>query len=778
MPPVVYSKHTTEEDMRAKYIDPHLREWDEKDLVDRGHSYKPGEIKPEWGSKKFHRVKVRDFPDYTLRLDKDFVVAVIEAKSNFLHYEDGMQQGERYAKDLECQFAYSTNGKAINKEMGTGIKEWDNIKKQYNTRADFPTIEELKERLREDKRYKEKFDLLLKPLVTPVGVNLRYYQKNAVNIAIERINQGEKKILLNLATATGKTKIAYQIARKLWTYYELKDRTKPKILFITDRDRLLTQAYDGEFKPFGEARHRIKGKKETAFDIYFTLYQALDVEKDVGEEKETELYKLYPPDYFQYIIIDECHRGASTQGGSWRGILDYFKDAVNIGMTATPKRDADSKDTYDYFGEPAYVYSRKKAVADGFCAPNFLEQIQLKIDETGYIPEPGELDRKYKKPLEQRVYTAGDFDRVLTHRGRQKKVAEYIIKFLNTPPNTKYDKTILFCRDQQHALEMREWLVNLSGLGNEYCKRITQKEADRKAELANFCNPKEKFPVIAVTSKLMTTGIDAPTCKAIVLDTIINSETELKQIEGRGARVQIDFGKYYFTIIDFRDSTARFDDPDWDGEPLPKHRPKKSKSGKREPTEPKERLVVDGEEVEIMGRSVKVYDPSQPSGHRWLELSEYVGNSVRKLSGDLEKEFRDVWCNMENRKKLVNDLKQRGISIEQIRKDKQLFQADMFDILMNIAYNKRIRSRNNRKFIVKKDKSFFLKYPEKAREVLDVLLEHYAEYGYQELEDRKVLALDKFDKFDGPVNIVENIFGGGDKFDKAVHELVLKIYEK
>ena len=299
MPPVVYSKNTTEEDMRAKYIDPHLREWDEKDLVDRGHSYKPGEIKPEWGSKKFHRVKVRDFPDYTLRLDKDFVVAVIEAKSNFLHYEDGMQQGERYAKDLECQFAYSTNGKAINKEMGTGIKEWDNIKKQYNTRADFPTIEELKERLREDKRYKEKFDLLLKPLVTPVGVDLRYYQKNAVNIAIEKINQGEKKILLNLATATGKTKIAYQIAKKLWTYYKLEDGTRPKILFLTDRDRLLMQAYDGEFKPFEEARHRIKGKKETAFDIYFTLYQALDVEKDVGEEKESELYKLYPPDYFQ-----------------------------------------------------------------------------------------------------------------------------------------------------------------------------------------------------------------------------------------------------------------------------------------------------------------------------------------------------------------------------------------------------------------------------------------------------------------------------------------------
>jgi len=532
--PVKYSKKKTEEDMRARYIDPILHgsegaNWP-FELVDREHPYNPGELEPEWGTGNTNRSKDLKKPDYVLRLADDYPVAVIEAKSLYLHFDDGMQQAEDYADDLGCNFAFATNGKAIDKENGKGIKEYDYIRQQYNERGDFPTIQELKTRLQNDKRFKEKFELLLEPLEKPANKPpLRYYQRTAINIAIEKINQGKKKLLLNLATGTGKTKIAFQIARKLWRYYEDENGNRPKILFITDRDRLLKQAINNDFEPFGKARHRIIGKKETAYDMYFTLYQSLDVDKEgEGEEKnkqELELYKLYPSNFFKYIIIDECHRGASSQGGKWRDILDYFKDAVHIGMTATPKRDADSKDTYDYFGEPTYVYSRKQGVEDGFLAPHFLEQIHLDIDQTGYTPYPGEKDRNGKL-LEQRTYTIEDFDRILTHKGRQKQVAKYLIKFLNTKPNTKYDKMILFCRDQKHASEMRDLLVNESGEGNNYCRRITSNEGEEgKKQLDKFCDPKEKFPVIAVTSKLMTTGVDAQTCKVIVLDTFVSFTT-------------------------------------------------------------------------------------------------------------------------------------------------------------------------------------------------------------------------------------------------------------
>jgi len=775
--------------MRARYIDPILHgpndaNWSH-DLVDREHPYNPGELQPEWGTGNTKRSENLKKPDYVLRLNDDYPVAVIEAKTLYLHFDDGMQQGEDYAKDLGCKFAYATNGKAINKENGTGIKEYDFLKKQYSERGNFPTIEELKTRLQNDKQFKEKFDLLLEPFEKPINKPpLRYYQRTAINAAIERINQGQKKLLLNLATGTGKTKIAFQIARKVWRYYKDENGNSPKILFITDRDRLLKQAMNNDFEPFGKARHRIIGKKETAYDMYFTLYQSLDVNKEGEDEEknkqEAELYKLYDPNFFKYIIIDECHRGASTQGGKWRDILDHFKNAVHIGMTATPKRDADSKDTYDYFEEPAYVYSRRQGVEDGFLAPYFLEQIRLDIDETGYIPEPGERSNRTGKLLEQRTYTIEDFDRNLTHKERQKKVAEYIIKFLNTTPNTKFDKTILFCRDQKHASEMRDLLVNESGEGNEYCRRITSNEGEEgKKQLDKFCDPKEKFPVITTTSKLMTTGIDAQTCKVIVLDTFVNSQTELKQIIGRGVRIyeSESLKKFYFTIIDFRGSTSEFDDPEWDGEPVPKHYPKKSERKKREPTEPTQRFEVDGEPVEISGKTVKVGDLSQPSGHQLIEITQYIGKAVRTLSGNLSDEFRQIWIDIEKRKKLVSDLKDRGITIDKIREVTKYSQADIFDILNNLGFNQHIKSRHQRAYKVRKDKPFFAIYPEKAREVLHVLLDHYAEYGYQELEGRGVLQLDTFEKFNGPINIVNNIFNGSDNYDKAVHKLVQKIYE-
>ena len=782
-----YSTKLTEADMRGRLIDPVLDGkygvWP-SELIDREHPYDLGELIPEWGTGKTKRNEPKKKPDYVLRFSDDYPIAIIEAKSSYLHYDEGIQQAIDYAKDLKCKFAFATNGKAIDKQNNMGIKEYDLLSGQFSDRGNFPTIDELKSRLLKanDEKFKEKFSYLVAPLEKPSNKPpLRYYQKGAINTAIEAINQGKKKILLNLATGTGKTKIAYQISRKLWDYYEV-DGNKPKILFITDRSSLLTQAMTGDFEPFKGKMHRLIGKKETAYDIYFTLYQSLDVDKDDPDDveaKEAELYKQYDKNFFNYIIIDECHRGASTQGGKWRDILDYFKNAVHIGMTATPKRDADSEDTYSYFGEPIYVYSAKKGVEDGFLAPHFLEQIHLTIDRDDYIPEPGKKSRDGKL-LENRTYTIEDFDRTITYSERQKKVAQTILDFLNSPPNSKMDKTIVFCRDQKHASEMRDWLVNLSKEGTNYCVRITSNEGDKgKAELGKFCDPKEKYPVIAVTSKLMTTGVDAQTCKLIVLDTFVNSQTELKQIVGRGIRVYDteSIKKYYFTIMDFRGSTAKFSDPEWDGEPVPQKYPKRS-SKKSEPTEPVQRLIVDDKPVEIYRKTVKVFDSSEPTGHQILEYTEYAGKMVRKLTKDMIDELRHLWTNLEERKKFVQNLSDKGISVEKIRELTNFYQADPFDILSNLAYKKPIKSRDQRAYLVRQDKSFFDKYPERARKVLDLLLEHYAEYGYQELEERTVLQLDKFEKFDGPTNILTSIFKNPKEYDKAVQELIIKIYEK
>jgi type I restriction enzyme R subunit len=786
---VNYSKKPTEADMRSRYIDPILDgkdgSWDPQ-LVDREHTYDAGQLVPEFDTGETKRKDPIKKPDYILKLSDDYNIAIIEAKSSFKNYDEGIQQAIDYAEDLHCKFAYATNGKAINKEKNTGIKEYDFITKQYSERGNFPTLEELKSRLLavNDVDFANNFGNLIAPLERPPNKPpLRYYQRSAINTTIEAINQGRKKILLNLATGTGKTKIAYQISRKLWQYYKDENGNSPKILFIADRSALLTQAMTGEFEPFKGKMHRLIGKKETAFDIYFTLYQSLDVEKEDNDSEsstETELYKLYDRDFFNYVIIDECHRGASTQGGKWRDILDYFKDSVHIGMTATPKRDADSQDTYSYFGKPIYIYSAKQGVEDGFLAPHFLEEIHLKIDGEGYMPEPNEKSRS-NKPLERRRYTVEEYDSVITIIERQKKVAKTILDFLNKPPNTKYDKTILFCRDQKHASEMRDILVNMSKEGKDYCVRITSNEGEiGKSQLDKFCNPKDKFPVIAVTSKLMTTGVDAQTCKLIVLDTFVKSQTELKQIVGRGTRVyeSKSIKKYYFTIMDFRGSTAQFRDPGWDGEPVPKKYPKPSRGKKRESKEPTERIIVDGKPVEISGRTVKVYDPSQPSGHQFLGYKEYIGKTVRELSGEMIEDFKNLWINLEDHKKLVKKLEERRITPDRIRELTNLYEADIFDILVNLAYEKPIKSRHQRAYLVMKDKPFFAKYPEKAREVLTILLDHYAEYGYEELEDRSVLELTKFKKFNGTRNILTNIFSNPKEYDKAVQDLIVNIYEK
>ena len=789
MAPTEYSDKRTEEDMRAQYINPALYhdpdgpQWS-FDLTDHEHPYNNGPIIPDGrGGKR----GTTDKPDYVLRANNDLRLAVIEAKSMFKTFKDGMGQAMGYAEDLDCYFAYSTNGKAIDKEKKQGIYEYDFTTGQYSERGDFPSLEELLKRDPRTKLEKSKLELFLKPLSTESStfgkpLKLRYYQANAVNRAFSAILDGKKKMLLALATGTGKTQIAFQIARKFWNNTDEKGN-HPKILFLTDRTRLLDQAMTGDFEPFGDAIHRLQTKKRTEFEMYFTLYQSLGVGKDETTEEETQLYKLYPKDFFQMVIIDECHRGASTEGGEWREILKYFDDAIHIGMTATPKIEKENKDTFDFFGEPVYTYSKNKATKDGFLAATKLVRIIPSIDVEGYTPEPGTLDRD-GEPVEERTYTVEEFDKKIRIPARQEEVAKAILDFLNTPPYEKNDKTIVFCTDQQHAQEMTELLVNFSGEGTKYCKRITSNEKNRVADLDKFCSVKEKYPVIAVTSELMSTGVNAPSCKLIVLDKFVDSMIQLKQIDGRGTRVHEETTKFWYTVLDFRGSTEQYSDPMWDGEPIvspkgpgaggPTIKPPKPTG---DPNEPVKRITVDGIDVEIVGRIFTFYDPNAPNGKRIVKLQEVAGRLVRQFESNASGEkLRESWCDPEKRQKFVKELERNGISIQEIRQDSNLYQTDIFDILMNYAYNYHAVTRRQRVEHVKKNKTFFQKYSETAREVLRILLEHYAEVGYQELDDNEFLQLEKFAKFDGPANIVNQIFEGN--FDQAKKEVLQLIYEK
>lgn len=781
----------TEADTCMRYIDPILKEagW-EPEFIRREYKITNGRIIPEGRKGK------RNDPlkaDYILQVAPNFKVAVIEAKSIYKEPADGLQQALRYAEMLKLRFAYATNGK--------GIIEYDFIKKHQQTVEKIPTPKELLDRLNEELKLDEaQMEQLLAPFnqqaTDPTGalIDPRYYQEIAINATTTAIMHGKKRVLLTMATGTGKTFVAFQIAYRLWN----SQKPRPKILFLVDRDILLDQAKEKAFTGFGTARHRIQRKVNLAYDMYFALYQALDVDKEEGE-----LYRLYPSDFFDYVIIDECHRGVSTEDGNWRNILEHFSPAVHIGMTATPKHEEENKDTYDYFGSPVYTYSLKQGIEDGFLAPYMIHQIRLEIDKKGYIPEPGERDLEGKL-LEQKTYTMSEFDRILKVDSRRETVASHLTEFLEKN-NRKFDKTIMFCQSSEHALAMTELLRNYSGEDYEYAVRIVSDEGDvGKGYLDKFQTPNEDFPVIAVTSKLMSTGVDVPTCRIIVLDKIINSMTEFKQIIGRGSRVFEPKDKMWFSIIDYRNATRLFKDDDWDGpaeeiteeeqtqitkekdeflrkkaeekrlrdlENPPKDKPKRE-------VKPIEIFHVQGREVKIMGESVLIFDQSI-NGNRLISYQDYTGEQVRRLVNDEETKLHYIWTHPEDRKKFVKELEKFGVTFEHLREITKFHNIDAFDLLLHFAFKSNLKTRIQRVDGVRK-KAFLEKYPEKAREVLDLILDNYAESGYHELEpdDPQVLKLDKFEKFGGDYAIINEIFGGGDKYRNAITEMIQVIYAR
>ena len=768
-----------------RFIDPKLKDsgWKLEKIIREYHIDK-GRIIPNGRTGKR---KDPNKADYILKLGFDFKIAVIEAKAWDKPHDEGMQQALIYADKLNLQFAYATNGQKI--------EEYDVTTKQQRTIDRFPTPEELQKRYNEHMNFDEKqMNVLLEPLdrssKDPGGSPMepRYYQEIAINAALTSIFAGKKRVLLNLATGTGKTFIAYQIAQKLWN----KDKPHPKILFLADRTILLDQAKSNAFANFGEARHKIQRGVQTAFGMYFALYQALDVGK-----KNEELYKQYHSDYFDYVIIDECHRGSSNESGNWRKILDYFSNAIHIGMTATPKHNDESKDTYDYFGTSVYTYSLKQGIEDGFLAPYMIHRVNLGIDVQGYKPKQGERDLD-GKILEDKLYTYKDFDRVLIVDERRKAVAMHLINFLEKN-NQKYNKTILFCQNSEHALAMTRLIRNYSGEKHDYCVRIVSAEGEIGREhLDHFQEPNRDFPVVAVTSRLMSTGVDVPTCKIIVLDKSINSMTEFKQIIGRGTRVYEPKDKMWFSIIDYRKTTRLFEDVEWDGPPITEtdedqeritkekeemimEKARKGRERGAEKPHPKEKepikiktYHIEGCKVEIRGESVLIIDPSI-DGNRLISYQDYTKETVRRLINDNQTELYKLWTNPENRQHFVKKLEDRGINFEHLREITQMFKADAFDLLLHFAFNADTKTRLERVDSVRK-KPFLEKYPDKAREVLEIILDHYAEHGYQELEGREILELPQFKQFGGPVEIIDNRFKDGDQYDDAIEQLTKELY--
>ncbi|HAF00010.1 MAG TPA: restriction endonuclease, partial [Methylophilaceae bacterium] len=553
-------KDLSEADIKAKFITPAIISagWDEMTQIRREVTLTPGPVIVR-GNLSSRNKKKKKFADYVLQKEKGIPVAVIEAKDNNFTISHGLQQALGYAEILEVPSVYSSNGDgfASHNKAPQGDEE---IETEFDL-SGFPSPKELWERYKRFRGIKDgEEELVVEPYHDDgTGKEPRYYQAEAINRVIEKISQGEKRLLLVMATGTGKTYTTFQIIYRLW-----KAKRAKRILFLVDRNILADQTLMNDFKPFGSVMTKIKNRKiDPSYEVYLGLYQAL-----TGPDEEDKIFKTVSPDFFDLIVIDECHRGSAKDDSAWREILEYFDKAIQLGLTATPK-ETEYASNITYFKEPIYTYTLKQGIQDGFLAPYKVVRIDIDKDIQGWTPPKGMKD-DLGNELEQREYNQADMDRILVLNKRTKLVAERVMKLLRaTDP---YQKTIIFCEDIDHAERMRKAIVNAAGQlaieNSKYVMRITGDSLEGKAELDNFIDPESKYPVIATTSELLTTGVDAKTCKLIVLDKTINSMTTFKQIVGRGTRIEEEHNKYYFTIMDFKKATELFKDPDFDGEPV------------------------------------------------------------------------------------------------------------------------------------------------------------------------------------------------------------------
>jgi type I restriction enzyme R subunit len=784
-------KSLSERDICTQFITPAVQRagWDFSTQVREEVTFTAGRITVRG---KLHSRGTKKRADYLLYFKPNLPIAVIEAKDNAHGLGDGMQQGLGYAETLHLPFVFSSNGDGFLFHDRTG--QAPQVETTL-TLKQFPTPEELWQRycvwkglVTEESR---------ETVATPYhddgrGRAPRYYQVNAINRTIEAIARGQQRILLVMATGTGKTYTAFQIIWRLW-----QSKTKKRILFLADRNILVDQTRTNDFKPFGPAMTKIgKRQIDKHFEIYLSLYQAV-----TGAEEDKNIYKQFSPDFFDLIVIDECHRGSAAEDSAWREILSYFSSATHVGLTATPKETKEVSNI-NYFGEPVYTYSLKQGIDDGFLAPYKVIRIDIDRDLQGWRPAKGQAD-KHGNLIEDRIYNQKDFDRTLVLEKRTELVARKITEYLNgTDP---WAKTIVFCEDIDHAERMRQALVNLNPErvkeNRKYIMRITGDELEGKAELDNFIDPESRYPVIATTSKLMTTGVDAQTCKLVVLDQRIQSMTEFKQIIGRGTRINEEFGKFWFSIMDFKKATELFADANFDGPPEQVYEPKEDEP----PVPPDEETPPDGTDPAdppdqpepplppdgggekrvkyVLGGEVTVYVIAErvqyygPDGKLITEsLKDYTRRAVRKEYASLD-DFLRRWSGADRKKAVIEELEAHGVILEALAEEvatKHGREFDPFDLVCHVAFDRPALTRKERVEQVRK-RDAFAKYGDKARAVLEALVEKYADSGIDTIEDIKVLTLDPFSRLGTAPELIQS-FGGKPAYLTAIRELEAQLY--
>ncbi len=727
--------------------------------------------------------------DYVLYASPNVPIAVVEAKQAKFSIGHGMQQALAYAEMLDAPFAISSNGDGFLLHDRTGLTL--PVERELQI-TQFPTLATLWTVYQQWKGLvaPEAVKLIEQPFYTDgSGREPRYYQRVAINRAIEAVAKGQDRVLLVMATGTGKTYTAFQIIWRLW-----KAKSKKRILFLADRNILVDQTMQQDFAPFGEVMQKVTNREvKKNYEIYLALYQAV-----TGKEEWKQIYRQFPEDFFDLVVIDECHRGSAAEDSAWRDILDYFTTATHLGLTATPKETKEISNI-TYFGDPIYTYSLKQGIEDGFLAPYKVIRIATDVDAVGYTPEKGKID-KLGQTIEQRQYNVKDFDRNLVLVKRTTLVANKVWEYLQaTDPMAK---TIVFCDDQDHAERMRQELVKLipaAASNRRYVMRITGDDNEGKAQLSYFIDNDEPYPVIATTSKLLTTGVDAKTCKLIVLDQNINSMTEFKQIIGRGTRLREDYQKLYFTIMDFKGATRLFADPDFDGEPVVIYEPRPE-----DPVLPPdvdtppsidepEPLPYDPSLTGSSGRIRYVID--DVNVRLAVERSQYLDVDGKLITEDyrvllkneikstLQAEFGTLtdflrrWSCAERKQAVLEELEKHGVPLELLQQAVvNGSELDAFDLVTHLAFDQKPLTRRERANNVKKC-DVFGKYGGQAKGVLEALLDKFADHGIQDIEDAKVLELPPFDQFGSKTKIRRGIFGGVEQYTQAVQELELALYD-
>ena len=798
-------KKLTERDICTKFINPALKQagWDIQSQVREEFPVTNGRIIVRG------RMHTRARPrraDYVLNYKKNIPIAIIEAKDNNHSLGDGMQQALAYSDALDAPFVFSSNGDGFLFHDRTGLYGQTETTLQLD---EFPSPEALWQLYCQHKGIGQVARQTVEQAYYDEGSGRtpRYYQMVAINRTVEAVAKGQDRLLLVMATGTGKTFTAFQIIWRLW-----KSKQKKRILFLADRNILVDQTKNNDFKPFGQAMTKVTNRTvDKSYEIYLSLYQAV-----TGSEEEQNIYKQFSPDFFDLIVIDECHRGSAAEDSAWRQILDYFSSATHIGLTATPKETKEVSNI-DYFGEPVYTYSLKQGIEDGFLAPYKVVRIDLDRDLQGWRPSKGQTD-KNGELIEDRIYNQKDFDRQLVMEPRTQLVAQKITEFMaQTDP---YQKAIVFCEDIDHAERMRQALVNLNPKrvqeNRKYVMRITGDEPEGKAELDNFINPEERYPVIATTSKLMTTGVDAQTCKLIVLDQRIQSMTEFKQIIGRGTRINDDYNKHWFTILDFKKATELFADPDFDGDPVKVYEPKgdapvnpDDEYADEPVNDPEEcadddggydvdsetdwhtddtgadedegkgkrvKYVVDGVDVSVIAERVQYLGPD---GKLITEsLKDFTRKKVKEQYATLD-DFLRRWNEADRKQAIIDELAEQGVIWEDLTRDvsKKLGEEpDPFDVICHIVYDQPPLSRKERAEQVRKH-DYFSKYEGATREVMNALLEKYTNAGIEPIEKVSVLNTAPFSEMGSVIELV-NAFGGKPGYTEAVKDLEDELYQQ